>query len=157
MGCFMGGAVMTEILWLSLLATIGTIGFSVLFHLPAKRLPVVIIGSFVTSLIQLFCDERMPQLFTGAMLATMFAVWFSEVFARVLRTPAIVLLTPILIPLVPGGSLFYTMQGILLSNAEQIRQYAMETAQVGFGIAFGTLTATAVARFFTETLFFKRK
>ncbi len=148
---------MMDILWLSLLATIGTVGFSVLFHLPAKRLPFVIIGSFFTSLIQLFCDDRMQQFFTGAMLATMFAVWFSELFARVLRTPAIVLLTPILIPLVPGGSLFYTMQGILLSNPEQIRQYAIETAQVGFGIAFGTLTATAVARIFTETLFARRK
>lgn len=148
---------MTELIRLSLLATLGTLGFSILFRLPKKRIPVMLIGAFLTSLIQLVCDAKAEQFFTGAMLATLFAVWFSELFARLLRTPAIVLLTPILIPLVPGGSLFYTMQGILLGNTEQIRQFAMETAQVGFGIAFGTLVATAIARFITETLYRKRK
>ncbi len=153
----MGGDRMKEILWLSLLATIGTVGFSVIFHLPAKRLPVVIVGSFFTSLIQLVCDARVDQLFTGAMLAAMFAVWFSEVFARVLRTPTVVIMTPILIPLVPGGSMFYTMQGVLLGNMEQFREYGINTAQVGFGIAFGSLVATAVARLITDGILAKRK
>lgn len=148
---------MIELLKLSLLATLGTLGFSILFRLPKKRIPFMLIGAFLTSLIQLICDSKSDQLFTGAMLATLFAVWFSELFARLLRTPAIVLLTPILIPLVPGGSLFYTMQGILLGNAEQTRQFAMETAQVGFGIAFGTLVATAVARFIAAAMVGKQK
>lgn len=157
MGCFMGGDRMKEILWLSLLATIGTIGFSVIFHLPAKRLPVIIIGAFFTSFIQLYTDANAQQFFTGAMLATLFAVWFSEIFARIVRTPAIVILTPILIPLVPGGSMFYTMQGVLLGNMEQFRQYGIETAQVGFGIAFGSLVATAVARLITEGIILSKK
>lgn len=157
MGCFMGGDRMKEILWLSLLATIGTIGFSVIFHLPAKRLPVIIIGAFFTSFIQLYTDASAQQFFTGAMLATLFAVWFSEIFARIVRTPAIVILTPILIPLVPGGSMFYTMQGVLLGNMEQFRQYGIETAQVGFGIAFGSLVATAVARLITEGIIPSKK
>lgn len=148
---------MKEICWLSFLATIGTVGFSVIFHLPAKRLPVIIIGSFFTSYIQLYTDAKAEQLFTGAMLATLFAVWFSEIFARIVRTPAIVILTPILIPLVPGGSMFYTMQGVLLGNMEQFRQYGIETAQVGFGIAFGSLVATAVARLITEGIFAPKK
>lgn len=146
---------MTEMLRLALLATVGTVGFSILFHLPRKRMPIVIIGAFCTSMIQLISDAHTEQFFTGALLATLFAVWFSELFARLLRTPAIVLLTPILIPLVPGGSLFYTMQGVLLSDAAQIRQYAIETAQVGFGIAFGTLVAMSIVRFLTEITFRK--
>lgn len=148
---------MKEIFWLSLLATIGTVAFSVIFHLPAKRLPVVIIGSFFTSFIQLYMDAEADQMFTGAMLATLFAVWFSEVFARILRTPAIVILTPILIPLVPGGSMFYTMQGVLLGNMGQFRQYGIETAQVGFGIAFGSMVAAAVARLITEGILARKK
>ena len=93
----------------------------------------------------------MDQAFTGALLATLFAVWFSEGMARLLRTPATLLLTPLLIPLVPGGSLFYTMQGILLSDGEQMRTYALATAQVGFGIAFGSLAAMAVVHLIADS------
>ncbi len=142
---------MTMIFRQAILAAIGTFGFAILFHLPKNRMVYVILGSFCTSLIQQYVDSKLTQAFTGALLATLFAVWFAEGMARLLRTPATLLLTPLLIPLVPGGSLFYTMQGILSGDSEQMREYALTTVQVGFGIAFGSLAAMAVVHLIADS------
>ena len=129
---------------------IGAGGFAILFRLPWKRMGYVLVGAWITCLLQLILESYMESSFSGTMLATVFAVWFSEIVARTKRLPATVLLTPMLVPLVPGGSLFYTMQAMLQGDWNAMQESGMATLQVGFGIAFGSLLAIAVVRLVTH-------
>ena len=47
-----------------------------------------------------------------------------------------------MIPLVPGGSLYYTMSNLIARNAEQAAVYGANTLRVALGIAAGMILAS---------------
>ena len=69
---------------------------------------------------------------------------YSETCASLRRTPATVFLLPSLIPLVPGGSLYYTMSYLISSDYSQAYNYGMSTVYVVLGIAGGVVTASLI-------------
>ena len=46
---------------------------------------------------------------TALLIASAMASVFAEILARIVKSPGTVLLMPMLIPLIPGGNLYYTM------------------------------------------------
>ena len=56
-----------------------------------------------------FVDNEYLGFFVVAILITI----YSEIWARILKTPATTILMPTVIPLIPGGSLYYAMDAAL--------------------------------------------
>ena len=75
--------------------------------------------------------------FLPSVVAAAFASIYSEAMARVEKAPATVFYIPALIPLVPGGSLFYTMSYAVVSEWEKVHSYASSTLYCAMGIAVG--------------------
>lgn len=71
---------------------------------------------------------------------------YSEIFARLLKTPASVILAPATVPLLPGGSLYYMMSYLVRFDYSKFVFYAKETVLTGFGIALGTVFVSLVVK-----------
>ena len=76
----------------------------------------------------------------GAFAATI----YSELIARVQRAPIVTFVTPSIIVLVPGGSLYYTMANILNKDYDTAYLYGLKTLDSCLGIAAGILVASLI-------------
>ena len=66
-----------------------------------------------------------------------FAVIYAEVLARSLKTPATLFVVPAILPLVPGGSLYYTMEIAVHNRMEAARSFGQQTLVAALAIAAG--------------------
>jgi uncharacterized membrane protein YjjB (DUF3815 family) len=73
------------------------------------------------------------------MLAALAIGIYSEIMARIIKTPSTIILLPSTIPLLPGGSLYYTMSYLVAGNWEKFGHYAVETISTASGIAVGAI------------------
>lgn len=122
----------------------GTIGFSLIFKVPRKRLFWAALGGLLTSavyeLTALFGGDPLIPAFTSSL----FMALYSESFARILHAPAVIFLFPCAIPIVPGRGLYYTMYYLLFYNKEKLLSYAKPTLSIALGIAVGVSFASII-------------
>ena len=111
-------------------AVIGSFGFSFIFHLKRDKLIVASVGGGLTWLFYLLVVHRVNG-------ATVFATFYAELMARVKKAPATIFVITALIPLIPGGSLYYTMEYLMQKDMEMMRSKAAETAMLALAIAMG--------------------
>ncbi len=123
---------------------IGTIGYALIFNVRARHIPFATLGSIISCSVYLICMNFFDDLFLSNFLGALAATAYSECCAIFLRAPASVFLIPSNIPLVPGGSLYYTMQSLITSDREEFRQYGANTAYVALGIATGIIIGTVI-------------
>ena len=81
-------------------------------------------------------------------LATIVTATLAEIFARVLKTPATVLLIIGIIPLVPGGGIYYTMEALVNGDMAMFARFGLETVASAGAIAVGSSLVSAVTRIF---------
>ena len=98
------------------------------------------IGWFLYSII----FYRWESIFISNMAASVFATLYSESMARYKKAPVVVFLLPCLIPLVPGGGLYYTMSYAVLKEMQQCRSFLSDTAEAAIGIAAGVIMASVL-------------
>lgn len=118
-------------------AVIGSLGFSFIFHLKRDKLLVASVGGGLTWLFYLFVVHRINGEFAAYFLATVFATFYAELMARVKKAPATIFVITALIPLIPGGSLYYTMEYLMQKDMGMMRSQAAETAMLALAIAMG--------------------
>ena len=97
-------------------AGLGTLGFSLIFKVNPKHIPVATFGGILSCGIYLFFDLCGANLFVSNFIAMLVAAIICEIFARMFKAPAAIFLLPCAIPLVPGGSLYYTMSNLIFEN-----------------------------------------
>lgn len=125
---------------------VGSFGFGLLFNIRGKKLVAVTLGGFFAWMFFLFLGyiiESEPIRYF--IVATLVGI-YSEIMARVLKTPTITFSMPCLVPLVPGSSLYYTMAYAFDSDLNKFLNKAIYTLQLAAALAIGTLLVTAVAR-----------
>ncbi len=121
-----------------LMAIGGAVGFAIMFNMRGKRLMVAAIGGAITWGAYLTAFAMSSQKFVSCLIGTVVCMIFAEVMARVTKTPVIILLVPMLVPLVPGGDLYYMMSNLIMDNSALAREYGqlliMEVGAIAFGI-----------------------
>lgn len=91
-------------------AVIGTVGFALMLRLRYERLPVIALSTALCYSIYLFALHLGMADFMANLLASLFAAFASEFLAKKIKAPVTVFLTPTILPLVPGASLYYTIE-----------------------------------------------
>lgn len=131
--------------WIQILmAFTGTIGFSIFFNI--RRAKLLLLGGggaviwAVFLAVQRMTGQEMIALFAASVLASVFA----EILARVVKSPAIVLLIPMVISLIPGGNLYYTMFYMVRGHEVMFRSYLRLVLQEAASIALGIMVVTSV-------------
>ena len=94
----------------------------------------------VTSLIA----ERIPNTLVITLTSLVIAIC-SEATARLIKTPVILLLVPMLIPEIPGGDLYYTMYSLIEGDSAKFASLLQLVLAEAGAIALGIILASYAA------------
>ena len=72
--------------------------------------------------------------------------FFAETMARVMKTPTTTFITTALVPLIPGGSLYYTMAYAFHQDAESFVTRGVATLSLAAALALGIIFATTLTK-----------
>jgi len=131
-----------------LYAALGCMAFCFIFQL--RRWYYIFCASLtgaVSWLVYLWLEELSTV--SRFLLATVAVALLAEVFARLFKTPATVFLIIGIIPLVPGGGIYYTMEALVNGNMADFLHYGMSTASSAGAIAVGCSLVSSVVRIIT--------
>ena len=89
-----------------------------------------------------FTGSDVIQYFAGAVAVALYA----EVMARLLKAPATGFLVVGILPFVPGGGIYYTMEYCLSGNTQLFLSTGIHTFGVAGAVAVGLLLASSLVR-----------
>lgn len=125
-------------------AVTGTIGFCLVFNIKKNKLVYGCIGGAICTIVYFFCIEIGFSDLMANMIPAIIGTLYAEIIARVAKAPATVFLIPSVIPLIPGGSLYYTMSAVVEGNEELAKMMGTKTCMVALGISFGIVFVSVV-------------
>lgn len=135
---------MKEYIIQTLMGAIGSVGFAVLFNVRGKRLALFFLGGALDWAVYLMCVHNGLSVFLGALFATMTAALTSEILARIIHTPVLILLVPMLVPLIPGGDLYRSMDALVRSEQAAFLANGSSAITVAGAICLGIICVTAI-------------
>lgn len=148
---------MREYIIQTLMGAIGSVGFAALFNVRGKRLLLFFFGGALDWAIYLLCIHNGQNAFVGLLFATMTAAFTSEVLARVIHTPVLILLVPMLVPLIPGGDLYRSMDALVRGEREGFLSYGSAAITAAGAICLGIICMTAICHIFFSLIEHIRK
>ena len=131
-----------------LTGTIGTVGFGILFNIRQERLVAATLGGFLSWSIYLLVYRFLPNEPLCYFIASMLTALYAEVMARVLKSPTTTFITTALVPLIPGGSLYYTMAYAFESDVTKFMGRAVYTLKLAAALALGIIAASTVTKLY---------
>lgn len=125
-------------------AFVGSLGFALLFHVKRERLLLASLGGLlawgVYLLMGWITDQDVVRYFVASVVLTVYA----ETLARLVKCPATLFIVTASIPLIPGGSLYRTMQYFMRNDLAAFSSQALTTVLLAVAIAVGMLVPTAI-------------
>jgi len=134
----------------------GSIGFSLLFGLHGKQLPVAAIGAAMTWGVYLLAALCGCGDFSANVIAAIFAAGYTELFVRVLKVPKTVLTFSVVVSLIPGRALYNTMNHAIKGDFANFAQNGLTALTVAAAIGIG-ITVVLVAMQFWMKLHRKKR
>ena len=135
----------TEILQI-LSGFIGSLGFAILFNIRGKRLYAAAMGGLLSWLLFVLLNKWIGNEVVAYFLVAGLVSAYAEIMARVLKSPTTTFIITSLIPMIPGGSLYYTMVSVFQTNQDDFLQKASHTLQLAGTLALGIVAVTTFAR-----------
>lgn len=130
----------------TLMGAIGSVGFALLFNVRGRQLLLFFFGGALDWSVYLLCTHNGCSMFVGLLFATMTASFISEVLARVIHTPVLILLVPMLIPLIPGGDLYHSMDALIRGEQERFLSHGASAVIAAGAICLGIICMTAFSQ-----------
>lgn len=128
----------------TLMGAICSVGFALLFNVHGKKLWLFFLGGALDWMVYLLCMRLGSGIFLSMLFATMTAALSSEILARIVHAPVLLLMVPMLIPLVPGGDLYHTMSALILGDKEKLAVYSQNTLLQAAAIALGIIVISSL-------------
>lgn len=127
-------------------AIIGSIGFGFIYNVHGKNLIAIGVGGGIAWALHLLVFYLTSNETISYFIVSLFISIYSEILARVLKAPTTVFVTPSLIPLVPGASLYYTMRSMFGGNLLSFTESAVLTLKLSAALALGVIVSTAIMK-----------
>ena len=120
-------------------AFLGSLGFSLLFGMRRRHLLPASLGGMLAWGVYLLADSArwIEGNFIPYLLASAFAVLYAELMVRLRKRPTTLFVIPAILPLVPGGSLYYAMSHAVRGQMGAAGQYGLQALKLGLAIAAG--------------------
>ena len=132
-------------------ALLGSLGFALLFNMPRRHLAIASFGGLLVWGIYLAVTALGANIFFANLIAAAAGLIWSEVLARIIKAPTTLYYITAFIPLIPGSSLYRTLEGAVSGNWSELRHYGMTTLSVTFGIAAGISLVSTMVFFIEKT------
>lgn len=125
---------------------IGSLGFALLFGIRGtKPLGCIALGSGIGWVVYLVSVAGGHGKAFGMLASSLVIAACSEILARVIKTPVILLLVPMLIPEIPGGDLYYTMYSLVEGDTDTFASLLQLVLAEAGAIALGIILASYAA------------
>ena len=131
---------------------VGTFGFAVLFNIRGKRFLFAGLGGFLSWLLFVLLQYLIPNEALNYFIVAMAISLYAEIMARALKTPTTTFITVSLVPLIPGGSLYYTMAYAFESDTTRFLDKGLYTLELASALALGIIIATTATKIITKAL-----
>ncbi len=125
---------------------LGALGFALLYNIRGGKLVAAAIGGFLSWGIFLGLGLIMSGEPIRYFLVSVIISLYSELMARRLRTPTTTFIITALIPLIPGGSLYYTMSAALRGDMTDFTARGLYTLELATALALGIVLVSALLR-----------
>lgn len=125
---------------------LGSLGFTVLYNIRGRKLFIAALGGLISWSVFLLLEPLFPGEALRYFFAAAAITVYAETFARIEKTPTTTFLVPAVIPLVPGGSLYYTMNYALNKQWSEFAHKAFYTVQLALCLAVGIIAVTTLTR-----------
>lgn len=136
---------------------LGSLGFSVLFNIRGTKLIIAAFGGFISwglfLLLGTFFESEPLRYFFSAVAVTVYA----EIFARIKKTPTTTFLVASIIPLIPGGVLYHTMNYALKNDWANFSESAFYTIKLSLSLAVGIIVVSSVLRMVIAVINYVKK
>lgn len=135
-----------QVLIQTLMGTMGAVGFSVLFNVHGKKIVPSALGAAISWLVYMAVFYVYEDKVISLLGATITAAILSEMLARIIKAPVIILLVPMLIPMFPGSDLYYTTTNLVQGNTAEFAEYLSLVMREAGAIAFGIILVTCMVQ-----------
>ena len=129
-----------------LTAFLGTLGFGILFNIRGKKLWLAALGGFLSWGLFLLLGGWIQNEPIRYFLCSVLVSVYAEILARVMKTPTTTFIIISLIPLIPGGSLYYTMASALEGNGTRFMENGVYTLSLAIALSLGIILVTSFVR-----------
>ena len=127
---------------------IGCLGFCILFNVHGKGIVFCLLGGVVCWFSYSVAEALGGSDGMATFIASFVIAVYSEVMARVRKCPAIGYLVLGLIPLIPGASLYYTMNYAVRGDMAMFSIQGMKTIELAGLMAAGVLLVSTAMRMY---------
>ena len=116
----------------------GSLGFALVFNVRQKNLlPCAMGGVLCCGVYLLFSECMTTHIFLANLAAGVACQIYAEILARLFKSPATVFYITALIPMIPGGALYHTMDAAVSRDWQLFRYYGTQTIYTTLGLAIG--------------------
>ncbi len=130
----------------TLFAIIASLGFGIIFNIKGKKLLFASLGGGVSWFFySLGLKLEFSDIFSLFVSSICFSI-YSEIFARVLKTPVTTLVICCLIPLVPGAGMYNTMYEVITGNISRSLELGINTLASAGTLVLGIIFVSTITR-----------
>lgn len=135
-----------------IMGVLGSIGFGILFNVRGKHLIAVGFGGGLAWVLYLLLYKLLNNEVICYFVVSLTISLYCEVMARVLKAPTTVFITPSLIPLIPGASLYHAMTTMFSGDVLLFGVRALVTIEFAASLALGVIVATAIMKIINKLI-----
>ncbi len=136
------------------MGSLGSMGFGILFNVRGIKLLISSVGGLLSWLLFVLFSKCIADESVNYFVIALIVSLFAEMMARVFKTPASTFITTSLIPLIPGGSLYYTMVYAFQQSFEVFSQKGIYTLKLAAALALGVIISNALMRILNKNKIF---
>lgn len=127
---------------------VATYGFGIIFNVRGVKNLYGSFGAGIGWLVYSLLSEKGFTYFISYTAASSTITIYSEILSRRLKMPTVSFLYPSMIPLVPGGGIYYTMYYIVQNDITRSVEKGLETFIISGSIAIGILTVSTFSQIY---------
>lgn len=134
-----------------LAVALSTYGYSKMYVLPKRLLPVSMIAAIAGWVVNSLIIKYFGSSFAGGFMAAFTVAMIGEVSARKVKTPAIIIIVIGILPLVPGSLVYRTVEKIIADDINAALSIGLETIGIALSMALGILVNSTFVQLYYLT------
>lgn len=134
----------------SIFSIVGCFGFGMLFNIKGKKLLFASLGGGLSWFVYSLCLNHNISEISSLLISSIIFSIYSEIMARILKTPVTSLIICALLPLVPGAGMYYTMYDVVTGNISSSISTGLNTIASAGTLALGVILVTTITRIITK-------
>ena len=128
------------------IALVSTFCFAIVFNIRGKNIIFASFGGVVSWLTYKIAIHHGFDVVQASFISSLIFSAYSEIFARILKTPVTTIVICGLIPLVPGSGMYYTMYAAVTGDVDKTLSLTLSTLACAGSLALGVILVSTITR-----------